>query len=155
MNLTAINTLQQLAQREIDQAARALQTANQQHQASRQRLAMLVGLRADYGQRLQQACDSGVSMAAIRNFHGFIDKIDQAIAGQHQLEQSAAARAADISASWQARQRTAMIWASLRRRSEHAVLLGVQAQERRQMDEFAARSRQHAVARSGLSGESE
>lgn len=153
MDRTAIDTLQELAQRDTERAARQLQQANQQHRQAQERLSMLIGLRADYEQRRQQQVQTGLSMAALANIHRFIHKIDHAIAGQQQLTQTAAARAEKSSAGWQAKKQAAMIWESLRMRSDRAARQKALARERRQMDEFAARCLRRAGGRDGSAGE--
>ncbi len=140
MDMTALDTLQQLAQRDTDGAARQLRSAIEHHAGARQRLELLLELRAEYLQRLQQQSGAGLSIAAICNFRNFIDKLDDAIAGQTRLEQSASAQVDYANAGWQARKRAEMSWESLAQRGERAAALAALRLERKQMDEFASRA---------------
>lgn len=140
MNTSALDTLQQLARRETDSAARQLSAAIEQHGNAKERLEMLVGLRTEYQQRLLQQSSTGVSIAAIRNYHAFMDKIDHAIAGQTRLEESASTRVDHANAGWQSKKRAEMTWESLVKREERAAALKAAKIERKQMDEFASRA---------------
>jgi len=81
-NRTALDTLQQLAQKETDGAARRLTSALEQQTSAKQKLEMLLELRAEYTERLLRQSREGMSIAAIKNFQAFMKKIDEAIALQ-------------------------------------------------------------------------
>ncbi len=137
---TALNTLQVLAKRESDSAVRLLSSAIEQHGHARQRLDMLMDLRAEYTQRLQQQSAAGISIMAIRNYQAFMEKIDHAIAGQQRLEAAATARVEQTRAGWQSKKRTEKTWELLIRRGVRADALKALTQERKLMDEFASRA---------------
>ncbi len=139
-NSTALDTLQMLARRETDGAARRLSTAIEQRGSARQKLDMLVALRSEYESRLQRQSGEGLSIAAIRNFHAFMEKIDQAIAGQVRLEESATARVEQANIGWQSKKRAEKKWEILGLRSERAAQLKAQRQDRKLMDEYASRA---------------
>ncbi len=140
---TALDTLQLLAKRESDSAARQLSSAIAQHGSARQRLDMLIDLRTEYAQRLQRQSGEGMSIASIRNFQAFMEKIDDAIAGQARLEASASARVEQANAGWHTKKRAEKIWEALIRRSDRSAALKAQKQDRKLMDEFASRAARH------------
>ena len=146
-------TLQALAKREADSAARQLSAAIEQHGHARQRLSMLSDLRTDYAQRLQQQHAEGLSMMAIRNGHACHGKIDDAIAGQKKLEAAATTRVEQARACWQAKQRREKTWESLIRRGVHADAVRLLKQERKLMDELASRTGRHRRGESGTDGD--
>ncbi len=148
-NRTALDTLQQLAQRETDGAARQLTVALDQQTSAKQRLDMLLELRAEYAERLLRQSREGMSIAAIKNFQAFMEKIDDAIAGQTRLAASASNRVEQANAGWQAKKRAEKTWDSLIKRDEQANLLKEQRQDRKLMDEYASRAARRQMGDDG------
>ncbi len=142
---SALDTLQLLAKRETDSAARQLSAAIEQHGSARQKLQMLVELRAEYVERLQQQSSQGMSIASIMNFQAFIAKIDDAIAGQQRLEASAGTRVEQANSGWQAKKRAEKTWESLIQRGDRLAALKALKQERKLMDEFASRATRQQI----------
>lgn len=84
-----LQPLRDLAQHQKDSATLKLGQLNQQQQSAQQKLEILQEYRRDYQARLQQAAQSGMDPAELRNFQQFINKLDEAIRQQLQLvEQS-------------------------------------------------------------------
>lgn len=148
-NRTALDTLQQLAQRETDGAARQLTVALDQQTSAKQRLDMLLELRAEYAERLLRQSREGMSIAAIKNFQAFMEKIDDAIAGQTRLAASASTRVEQANAGWQAKKRAEKTWESLIKRDDRANLLKEQRQDRKLMDEYASRAARRQMGDDG------
>ncbi len=148
-NRTALDTLQQLAQRETDGAARQLTVALDQQTSAKQRLDMLLELRAEYAERLLRQSREGMSIAAIKNFQAFMEKIDDAIAGQTRLAASASNRVEQANAGWQAKKRAEKTWESLINRDDRANLLKEQRQDRKLMDEYASRAARRQMGDDG------
>ncbi len=139
-NRTALDTLQQLAQKETDGAARQLTSALEQQSSAKQKLDMLLELRAEYTERLLRQSREGMSIAAIKNFQAFMKKIDEAIAGQTRLAANATTQVEQANAGWQSKKRAEKTWESLISRNERTVLLKEQKQDRKLMDEYASRA---------------
>ncbi len=137
---TALDTLVMLSAREADAAAVSLGRAIAARDDAQQRLQMLQQLRADYAQRLQGHIQDGLSFAAYRNFQRFLEKIDEAIAGQTAIELGAAARAEHSQLQWQSRKREGQTWTLLVERAERDAQRKAIQQERKANDEFAARA---------------
>ncbi len=148
-NRTALDTLQQLAQRETDGSARQLTVALDQQTSAKQRLDMLLELRAEYAERLLRQSREGMSIAAIKNFQAFMEKIDDAIAGQTRLAASASSRVEQANAGWQAKKRAEKTWDSLIKRDEQTNLLKEQRQDRKLMDEYASRAARRQMGDDG------
>ncbi len=138
---TAIfETLIMLSARDADAAADSLGCAIARRDDAQQRLQMLQQLRADYAQRLQNHVYDGLSFAAYRNFQRFLEKIDEAIAGQSAIEAHACAQAEQAQQHWQARKREGRTWSLLVERAADAELQREARLERKATDEFAARA---------------
>lgn len=85
----SLQPLVKLAQHQNDSATRRLGQLNKQQQSAQEKLETLQQYRKDYQTRLQEATQSGISQADLRNFQQFISKIDEAIGQQlKQVEQS-------------------------------------------------------------------
>jgi flagellar FliJ protein len=138
-NRSALDTLIELAQREVDEAAKQLGVALKAGEESEQKLTMLLGYRDDYAMKLDGAQVAGITPMAYRNFVAFIDKLDNAINGQRELVKHAHHKSAQAKGAWQLCERKRM---SFRTLSERAALDALQLENKRdqkQMDEHAAR----------------
>lgn len=74
-----------LAQHQNDSATRKLGLLNRQEQSAQTKLEMLQQYRKDYQTRLQESTQNGINPTELRNFHEFINKLDEAISQQHKL----------------------------------------------------------------------
>lgn len=137
---TALETLVRLSADEAEAAAALLGQALAHRDDAQQRLQMLQQLRADYAQRLQRHVQAGLPFAAYRNFQRFLDKIDEAVAGQTAIEAGAAAQAELSRQYWQTKKREGQTWDLLVKRADQAALTQAVRQERKANDEFAARA---------------
>ncbi len=137
---TALETLVRLSADEAEAAAVVLGRALARREDAQQRLQMLQQLRADYAQRLQRRVQEGLPFAAYRNFQRFLDKIDEAIAGQTSIEAGVAAQAEQSRLHWQAKKREGQTWDLLVSRAGLAAQAKALRQERKATDEFAARA---------------
>ncbi len=143
---TALDTLLELSSREADAAAESLGKANAQRADAQERLAMLQQLRDEYAQKLQDHTRDGLSIASYRNFRGFMEKIDLAIAGQQDIESHARARAERAQQAWQDCRKEGKTWERLLERAQAAADGKAARADRKLMDEFAARASFHAKA---------
>ena len=78
----SLQSLMNLAQHQNESATRELGQRNKQQHDAQEKLGMLQRFRSDYQTRLQAASQSGMDPAELRNFQGFINKLDEAIAQQ-------------------------------------------------------------------------
>ena len=137
---TALDTLLELSSRQADAAAESLGKANAQRADAQQRLDMLKQLRDEYAQKLQGHTRDGLSFASYRNFLGFMEKIDLAIAGQQDIEANARTRADRAQQAWQHCRKEGKTWERLLERAQAAADGKAARADRKLMDEFAARA---------------
>ena len=137
---TALETLLMLSEQEADAAAVSLGKAIASRDDAQQRLQMLQQLRAEYAARLQGHVQTGLSFAAYRNFQRFLEKIDEAIAGQAAIEMGASAQAELSRQHLQAKKREGQTWELLAERAVRDAQRKAVRQERKANDEFAARA---------------
>lgn len=77
-----LQPLLNLAQQKNVAATRKLGQLNQQHQTAQEKLDALQQYRKDYQAKFQEAMQSGMEPADLRNFQDFINRLDQAIQQQ-------------------------------------------------------------------------
>ena len=138
-DISALNTLIELATTEVDDAAARLGRAVRAVEEAREKLALLAGYRDDYAQRFQDTMASGFTPMAYRNFQGFMDKLDQAIAGQQQLVRDAEWRAEQERGAWRESERKRISYDALASRAKTAAEQRIARREQKQTDEQAAR----------------
>lgn len=87
----SLKPLLDIAQYQNDSATRKLGFLNKQQQSEQKKLDTLLEYRKDYQARLQEASQSGMDQAKLRNFHLFINKLDEAINQQLSLVENSKA----------------------------------------------------------------
>ncbi len=78
----SLQPLVHLAQQQYEAAIRKFGQLNQQQQAAQAKLDTLLQYRKDYQARFQEAEQNGMIQSELRNFQGFILRLDEAIAQQ-------------------------------------------------------------------------
>jgi len=137
---SAIQTLIELATQDTDEAAKRLGQAVRAGDETEQKLALLQQYRADYAARFQASMAAGLSASGYRNFQLFIDKLDQAIAGQEEVVRAAQARVAQERGAWQASERKRMSYDTLATRAQKEQQKQDNRRDQKQNDEHAARA---------------
>jgi len=99
---SALDTLIDLANKETDEAAKWLGTALRAGEEAEQKLDLLMQYRDDYAARCQSNLTTGISTTHFNNFQVFMQKLEQAIAGQQKVVSDARLRIAQARTSWQA-----------------------------------------------------
>ncbi len=138
-DISALNTLIELATTEVDDAAIRLGRAVRAAEDARQKLSLLAGYRDDYAQRFQHTMASGFTPMAYRNFQGFMDKLDQAINGQQQVVRDAEYRVEQERGAWRESERKRISFDALATRAKTAADQKIAKREQKQTDEQAAR----------------
>ena len=138
-NLSALDTLIGLAQRDTDAAAKALGAALAAVDEAEQKLTMLHGYRDDYAHKLEQAQISGITPLAYHNFVAFMGKLDNAISGQGEVVKHARRKGDLAKAAWQACERKRLSYRTLSERAAAETLRVENKRDQKQMDEHAAR----------------
>ncbi len=78
----SLQPLLNLVQHQNDSATQKLGQLNRQQQIAQGKLETLQQYRKDYQARLQEATKTGIDQVQLRNFHEFINKLDEAIRQQ-------------------------------------------------------------------------
>ena len=138
-DISALNTLIELATTEVDDAAVRLGRAVRAVEDARQKLSLLAGYRDDYAERFQVTMANGFTPMAYRNFQGFMDKLDQAINGQQQVVRDAEYRVEQERGAWRESERKRISFDALATRAKTAADLKIAKREQKQTDEQAAR----------------
>jgi flagellar FliJ protein len=138
-NLSALETLIGLAQRDTDAAAKALGAALAAVEEAQQKLTMLHGYRDDYAVKLEAAQMNGITPLAYHNFVAFMGKLDNAIAGQAEVVKHAERKGDTAKKTWQACERKRLSYRTLSERAAAETLRVENKRDQKQMDEHAAR----------------
>lgn len=139
---SVLPTLIELATRESDEAAKRLATALRAHEEARQKLDLLLGYQRDYAERCQTSLAQGMSATQFSNYRAFMQKLDQAIAGQDRVVVDALARVDQARAAWCAAEQKKLSYATLNDRACKEQLRIDAIREQKQNDEFANRRSQ-------------
>lgn len=137
---SALDTLIDLASGASDEAARRLGVALATVQDTEQKLALLVQYRDDYAARFSQNLTTGLTAQGYRNFRSFMDKLDDAIAGQQQIVTESQRRAAQAKTDWQATERKRLSYNTLADRAEQQRQQAENRRDQKQTDEAATRN---------------
>jgi flagellar FliJ protein len=138
--LSALDTLIELATKQSDDAAKRLGKAVRAGDDAQQKLQLLMQYRDDYAARLRSSAVTGLTASGYRNFQMFLDKLDDAIASQQRAVQDAQRRVNNERNAWQSSERKRMSYDTLATRAMNAQLLKQARREQKQTDEFAARA---------------
>ena len=138
-DISALNTLIELATTEVDDAAARLGRAVRAVEEAKQKMDLLAGYRDDYAQRFQATMANGFTPMAYHNFQGFMDKLDQAINGQQQLVRDAEWRVEKERGAWRESERKRISYDALASRARTAAEQKIAKREQKQSDEQATR----------------
>jgi flagellar FliJ protein len=138
-DISALTTLIELATKDVDEAAKRLGRAVRAVDDAQQKLTLLSDYRDDYASRFQVTMTNGFTPMAYRNFQGFMDKLEQAIAGQQQVVRDAAWRVEQERNAWRESERKRISYDALCSRAQKAAALKVSRREQKETDEQAAR----------------
>jgi len=83
----SLQPLVHLAQQKNDAATKKFGQLNKQQQAAQTKLDTLLQYRKEYQTRFQEAVQNGMSQSDLRNFQGFIQRLDEAIAQQRSINE--------------------------------------------------------------------
>lgn len=138
-NISALNTLIELATTDVDDAAARLGRAVRAVADAKEKLALLSGYQDDYANRFQSSMAGGFTPMAYRNFRAFMDKLDQAIAGQRHVITDSERRAEAERGKWRECERKRISYGALATRARSAEEKKVAKREQKETDELAAR----------------
>ena len=139
-NISALETLIGLAQRDSDAAAKRLGSALQAVDEAEQKLTMLLGYRDDYANRLDQAQMAGITPFSYANFVAFVGKLDNAINGQQEVVKYAKYKSEMEKKTWQESERKRLSYRTLTERAAAETLKLDNKRDQKMMDDHAART---------------
>jgi len=137
--LSALETLIDLAQKDSDAAAKRLGTANKLVEEAEQKLEMLVGYRDEYARKLDAAQVAGITPFAYHNFVAFIGKLENALNGQREVLKHAQFKAESERKTLQESERKRLSYRTLNERAASEALKVQNKRDQKQMDDHAAR----------------
>ncbi|OIJ40327.1 flagellar export protein FliJ [Massilia timonae] len=137
--LSALETLIDLAQKDSDAAAKRLGAANKLVEEAEQKLEMLVGYRDEYARKLDAAQVAGITPFAYHNFVAFIGKLDHALNGQRDVLKHAQFKAESERKTLQESERKRLSYRTLNERAASEALKVQNKRDQKLMDDHAAR----------------
>ncbi|HEY8023042.1 MAG TPA: flagellar export protein FliJ [Burkholderiaceae bacterium] len=140
---SALDTLIDLATAATDEAAKRLGNAISMTDKAEKKLELLQKYREEYASRFQAKMAQGLSPMGYRNFQAFIEKLDEAIAGQQQVVRDAENGVAREKGAWQASERKRMSYGTLASRAVKEEQQRENKKDQKMNDEHAARAGQH------------
>ncbi|MDA8129121.1 MAG: flagellar export protein FliJ [Betaproteobacteria bacterium] len=143
-----LSLLIELAHKETDDAAAQLGLALRAGDEAAQKLDLLLQYRDDYAARCQNSLSEGISTTHLHNFQVFMQKLDQAIAGQQRVVSDARLRIAQARSVWQACEQKKMSFVTLAQRADKEQSRRELLRDQKQNDEHAARRALHKLSSS-------
>ncbi|MBA3902869.1 MAG: flagellar export protein FliJ [Rhodocyclaceae bacterium] len=134
-----LQTLLDLSNARMDDAARQLGQLLASEQAVEQTLALLIQYRDEYESRFSQAARNGMARDEWRNYRSFLGRLDEAIAQQRALVDASRLRTADGQKAWLDQRNKVKAFDTLsQRHKENEVRIEAKTEQREQ-DEHAAK----------------
>lgn len=134
-----IQTLIDLAQDDVDAAARHLGRVQRERTDVEMQLNSLQQYRDEYLARFTESAQAGMQAGNSRNFQAFIDTLDTAIGQQRDLLAAATARVESAKPEWQNKKRKLGSYEILQARGVAAQAVQTARREQRDSDEHAVK----------------
>lgn len=137
---SALNTLKELAAKEVDDAALMLGEMRRGCQKAEAQLTELINYQHEYRASLNDTLSQGIASNRWQNYQQFIATLDSAIT-QHQEKLAQWNLKVDQALScWQEKKIRLQAWQTLQERQSAAALLAENRLDQKKMDEFAQRA---------------
>jgi flagellar FliJ protein len=134
-----LQTLLDLSNARMDDAARQLGRLVASEQEVETTLAVLLKYREEYETRFRQAAQSGMTRDEWRNYQSFLGRLDEAIGQQRALADASRLRTRDGQKEWLDKRNKVKAFDALsQRHREHEVRIEAKSEQREQ-DEHAAK----------------
>ena len=134
-----IKTLIDLAQNDVDAAAKQLGRAQRERADIQAQLDSLVRYRDEYHANFSASAQAGMPAGNWRNFQAFIDTLDAAIVQQRNVLAAAEVRIDEARPNWQQKKRTVGSYEILQARGVAQEAQRTAKREQRDADEHAAK----------------
>jgi flagellar protein FliJ len=138
-NTFRLKVVQDLAQKQSDDAALKLGTLNAEVSKAQAKLDMLIGYREEYRERLRNSVHQDVQSIGWKNLHQFLDKLEEAIEQQRAAVSMCQQAVHGGQREWQSKQTQVKAYDMLEQRHELVQAERLKRLDQRVMDEFAAR----------------
>ncbi|MCB5183766.1 flagellar export protein FliJ [Methylobacillus gramineus] len=135
-----LNTLQDLAEKDVEAAVERLGEANRQLVEVEKSLAILMQYRADYASQRDNAMANGITAEVYQNYQNFLGKLSQAIVTQTESVERVRQICHLRKQEWQECQKKKMSYDVLLERAEKRVQLAELKKDQKMMDEYAMRA---------------
>ncbi|KAB1028258.1 flagellar export protein FliJ [Cronobacter sakazakii] len=136
----ALNTLKDMAEKEVDDAALRLGEMRRGCQQAEEQLSMLMNYQQEYRNNLNQTMTQGIASNRWVNYQQFIQTLEKAIE-QHRLQLTQWNTKVDQALSfWKEKKQRLQAWQTLQDRHASAALLAENRLDQKRMDEFAQRA---------------
>lgn len=137
---TTLNTLKDLARKEVDNAALRLGEIRREYQQSQKQLSMLIDYQHEYRSNLNQDMRQGIANTRWQNYQQFIQTLENAIEQHRQQLAQWNAKADQALGFWKAKKQRLQAWQTLFDRQASAARLAENRLNQKQMDAFAQRT---------------
>jgi flagellar FliJ protein len=137
---SALSTLIELAENEVENAAKNLGRMIKARDDANEQLNLLNQYRSDYELRFQSNAKQGLNVTQFTNFQAFIVKLDQAVDGQKKLIQDAEYRIEVAKKNWQECEKKRLSYKTLIDRNAASELKKENKRDQKQTDERATRA---------------
>jgi len=134
----------ELAESQTQTAAANLGALHRQLEQHEEKLRLLFKYRDEYQERLRRATTDGVDGPKLRNYHDFMQRLENAIMQQHAVIVDAHARVEGGRREWQYKQRKSKAFDTLSQRFVDATRRHDATRDQKVQDAFASR---HATAK--------
>jgi flagellar FliJ protein len=135
-----LKRLLEVATATADSAAANLGALHAQLRRHEEKLLLLFKYRDEYQERLRRAAASGLDGAGLRNFHGFLERLEQAIMQQHAAIVEARTRVEGGRSDWQLKERKSKAFGTLEQRFDDTTRRHAARREQKLNDDFASRT---------------
>ena len=139
----ALELLIDLAKRRSDERVTRLGEALQRESSNDKRLALLVEYRGDYWRAFEEAQRTGLSAAALVNFHHFLQKLDAAVEQQQAIVDQSRTLSANARNAFSEAEKKRQSLVTLRDRRSAVARTAEARRDQRGQDEVAQRLAQH------------
>lgn len=135
----SLETIHELMKTRADEATQQLARLLASERSAKEKLGLLQQYRDEYADRFRRAAQDGLTQSQWRNYQGFLDRIDEAIAAQKQAVALQEQRTASGQMHWQQQRIKLKAFDTLSARHFAAENARENKRDQKAQDEFAAR----------------
>ncbi|AGN84675.1 MULTISPECIES: flagellar export protein FliJ [Enterobacteriaceae] len=137
---SALTTLKDLAEKEVDDAALKLGEMRRGCQQAEEQLKMLIEYQHEYRSSLNNNMSQGIDNQRWQNYQQFIQTLEKAIEQHRQQLAQWNEKVDSALGSWREKKQRLQAWQTLQDRQSAAALLAENRLDQKKMDEFAQRA---------------